>query len=173
MTSFPNQPKRRILIVDDEMHILQVLSLKLRNAGYDVLLAEDGEEALEVVLRERPDLVITDFQMPFMTGLEPGAHGVFDFTQKVPGEYRIRFTNATDRTGRSLFARTSDAGGRVLVLGMPAAFPRPNPNRVVPNGRSRHPVRRSKITFRRGHAALDPNLDRASLTAAATATTVS
>jgi len=59
----------------------------------------------------------------FMTGLEPGEHGVFDFTQKLSGQYRIRFSNASDRTGRSLFARVCDAGGRVLVLGMPAAFP--------------------------------------------------
>jgi len=59
----------------------------------------------------------------FMTGLEPGDHGVFDFTQKVDGAYRIRFSNASDREGRSLFTRVCDAGGRVLVLGMPAAFP--------------------------------------------------
>jgi predicted AlkP superfamily phosphohydrolase/phosphomutase len=63
----------------------------------------------------------------FMTGLEPGEHGVFDFTQKVAGAYRIRFANASDRAGRSLFARVCEAGGRVLVLGMPAAFP---PERV-------------------------------------------
>ena len=60
----------RILVVDDEAHIVQVLSLKLRNAGYDVITAADGEEALEMALKEPPDLVITDFQMPFMTGLE-------------------------------------------------------------------------------------------------------
>jgi len=59
----------------------------------------------------------------FMTGLEPGEHGVFDFTQKLPGAYRIRFSNASDRAGRTLFGRVCDAGGRVLVLGMPAAFP--------------------------------------------------
>lgn len=70
MTHLPNHPKRRILIVDDERHILQVLSLKLRNADYEVMSAEDGEEALEIVVRECPDLVITDFQMPYMTGLE-------------------------------------------------------------------------------------------------------
>lgn len=63
----------------------------------------------------------------FMTGLAPGEHGVFDFTQKVPGAYRLRFANASDRAGRSLFARVCEAGGRVLVLGMPAAFP---PERV-------------------------------------------
>jgi two-component system alkaline phosphatase synthesis response regulator PhoP len=60
----------RILVVDDEAHIVQVLSLKLRNAGYEVITAADGEEALEMALKDPPDLVITDFQMPFMTGLE-------------------------------------------------------------------------------------------------------
>ena len=60
----------QILVVDDESHIVQVLSLKLRNAGYDVRTAMDGEEGFEVALREGPDLIITDFQMPYMTGLE-------------------------------------------------------------------------------------------------------
>jgi CheY-like chemotaxis protein len=59
-----------ILVVDDEAHIVQVLSLKLRNAGYEVLSAVDGEEGLEIACRELPDMVITDFQMPYMTGLE-------------------------------------------------------------------------------------------------------
>lgn len=61
---------RRILVVDDEAHILQVLQLKLRKSGYDVLTAVDGEEAFETARAELPDLVITDFQMPYMTGLE-------------------------------------------------------------------------------------------------------
>ena len=59
----------------------------------------------------------------FLTGLEPGAHGLFDFTQKLPGAYRIRFVNATDRQGPSLFARTCAAGRTVLALGIPATFP--------------------------------------------------
>ena len=61
---------QHILVVDDEAHILQVLSIKLRNAGYEVLTAVDGEEAFEMASKEPPDLVITDFQMPYMTGLE-------------------------------------------------------------------------------------------------------
>jgi predicted AlkP superfamily phosphohydrolase/phosphomutase len=63
----------------------------------------------------------------FLTGLDPGEHGMFDFTQKVPGAYRVRFTNATDRVGATLFERVGRAGGRVLALGMPATFP---PERV-------------------------------------------
>ncbi len=59
-----------ILVVDDETHIVHVVSLKLKNAGYDILTASDGEEALALVLEHQPDLVITDYQMPYMTGLE-------------------------------------------------------------------------------------------------------
>lgn len=59
-----------ILVVDDETHILHVVTLKLTKAGYKVITAEDGEEGLEMALQHNPDLVITDYQMPFMTGLE-------------------------------------------------------------------------------------------------------
>ncbi len=60
----------RILIADDEAHILKVLSLKLRHCGYEVITAVDGEDALHTALNQSPDLVITDIQMPYMNGLE-------------------------------------------------------------------------------------------------------
>jgi predicted AlkP superfamily phosphohydrolase/phosphomutase len=59
----------------------------------------------------------------FLTGLSPGRHGLFDFTQKLPGAYRLRFTNATDRAGSTLLGRASRAGRRVLCLGVPATWP--------------------------------------------------
>jgi DNA-binding response OmpR family regulator len=59
-----------ILVVDDETHILHVVTLKLQNAGYEIITAEDGEEGLVMALKHAPDLIITDYQMPFMTGLE-------------------------------------------------------------------------------------------------------
>ncbi len=60
----------RILVVDDEPHIVQVVKMKLQNAGYDVITAVDGEEGFELAVQHQPSLVITDFQMPYMTGLE-------------------------------------------------------------------------------------------------------
>ena len=60
----------RILVVDDEAPILHVLSVKLGNAGLEVSTAVDGEEAFEMACQDLPDLIITDFQMPYMTGLE-------------------------------------------------------------------------------------------------------
>ena len=61
---------RKVLVVDDEAHIRHVVSMKLRNAGYEVTTATDGEEALDVCISEVPDLIITDYQMPIMSGLE-------------------------------------------------------------------------------------------------------
>ena len=61
---------KRILVADDESHILHVVSLKLRNAGYTVLTARDGQEALEIAQLEKPDLLITDYHMPQLSGLE-------------------------------------------------------------------------------------------------------
>ena len=62
--------EKTILVADDETHILNVVSLKLRNAGFRVLTARDGQEALEMAQAEHPDLLITDYHMPQLSGLE-------------------------------------------------------------------------------------------------------
>ncbi|MCC7146609.1 MAG: response regulator [Phycisphaeraceae bacterium] len=59
-----------ILLVDDETHILHVLSLRLNMAGYETLTAENGQEALDLALHHTPDLIIADYQMPLLDGLE-------------------------------------------------------------------------------------------------------
>lgn len=61
---------KTILIADDETHILNVLSIKLQNAGFNVIMAEDGETALRLACSAHPDLIITDYQMPGLSGLE-------------------------------------------------------------------------------------------------------
>jgi two-component system phosphate regulon response regulator PhoB len=61
---------KTILVADDEAHILHVVSMKLRNAGFTVITARDGQEALELAGSEKPDLLITDYHMPGLSGLE-------------------------------------------------------------------------------------------------------
>jgi len=61
---------RRVLVVDDEIHIVHVVAIKLRNNGYEVIPAENGAKAFELAREEKPDIIVTDFQMPVMTGLQ-------------------------------------------------------------------------------------------------------
>ncbi len=61
---------KTVLVVDDEIHIVHVVAIKLRNNGYEVISADNGAEALELAIGEKPDIIVTDFQMPVMTGLE-------------------------------------------------------------------------------------------------------
>lgn len=61
---------RTILIADDEAHIRLVVGQRLRTMGYVVIEACDGEEALDLATEHRPDLVLTDLQMPGMSGIE-------------------------------------------------------------------------------------------------------
>ena len=60
----------KVLLCDDEIHILRAAEFKLSRAGFDVRCAADGQEAWEAIERERPDLLITDFQMPRLNGLD-------------------------------------------------------------------------------------------------------
>lgn len=59
----------------------------------------------------------------FITGMNPGKHGVFDFARRIPGAYDQELTNAARRSGRSLWRVLSEAGRRVGVVNVPMTFP--------------------------------------------------
>lgn len=61
---------KKILIADDEPHIIRIIRLALERAGYQVDSAPNGEAALEKIQQQHPDILITDIQMPRMTGEE-------------------------------------------------------------------------------------------------------
>jgi len=62
--------ERKVLVADDEIHIVHVVAIKLRNNGFEVISAANGAEAFELACEEKPDIIVTDFQMPVMTGVQ-------------------------------------------------------------------------------------------------------
>ncbi|MCX5648656.1 MAG: response regulator [Planctomycetota bacterium] len=74
----------KILVADDEAPIANVVAMKLRNAGLEVIVAMDGLEAYELAIAERPDFMITDLQMPGMSGLELCARLVAELDGGIP-----------------------------------------------------------------------------------------
>jgi DNA-binding response OmpR family regulator len=64
------QGKRRILVVDDENDLVDLISYNLTRGGFEVLTAQDGNQALELARRDVPDLVVLDLMLPGIDGLE-------------------------------------------------------------------------------------------------------
>ena len=61
---------KRILVVEDQEDNRQILRDLLGNAGYELTEAENGEEAIAAVAKQRPDLILMDIQLPLMDGYE-------------------------------------------------------------------------------------------------------
>ncbi len=61
---------KKVLVVDDEIHIVHVVAIKLRSNGFDVITASNGAEAYELACSQKPDIIVSDLQMPVMNGLE-------------------------------------------------------------------------------------------------------
>lgn len=72
---------QRILVVDDDKQIVRLIKTYLEESGYSVLTALNGEDALRVVRRDRPDLVILDIQLPGQDGWE--------ITRRIRGDERL------------------------------------------------------------------------------------
>lgn len=74
----------KVLVADDEAFITNVVARKLQNAGLEVIVAMDGQEAYELAMNERPDFLITDLQMPRMSGLELCARLTAELPEPIP-----------------------------------------------------------------------------------------
>jgi len=62
--------EKKILIVDDEPDMLMLVSIRLKKFGYDVIMAVNGKEALDIMRDEKPDLVLLDLVLPVMNGAD-------------------------------------------------------------------------------------------------------
>lgn len=62
--------KPLILIVDDEMNLLEIMSMKLRDSGFDTVVASNAKEAFDAAVKSQPDLILMDIHMPGATGTD-------------------------------------------------------------------------------------------------------
>ena len=60
----------KILVAEDELILLKTIELKLKKEGYDLVTTVDGRESMKEIVKERPDMIITDIMMPYASGLE-------------------------------------------------------------------------------------------------------
>src|SRR3989344_6151 len=60
----------KVLLVEDDNNLREIFEMRLQAEGYDTVIASDGEEALTVAMKERPDLIIADVMMPKLSGFE-------------------------------------------------------------------------------------------------------
>jgi DNA-binding response OmpR family regulator len=81
-TADPKPTSKTVLIVDDEPLVRQTMELELKRAGYDVMIAADGKEALLAIQKKVPDLIISDIMMPTLDG--------YAFCRKVKDNPRTR-----------------------------------------------------------------------------------
>ena len=61
---------RKVLVADNEIHIVQVVAIKFRNNGFEVITSDNAREAFELACRQKPDVIVTDLQMPGIDSLE-------------------------------------------------------------------------------------------------------
>lgn len=59
-----------VLLCDDELHILKAAEFKLKRAGFEVQCANNGREGWEAIQARKPDLLVTDLQMPYLNGIQ-------------------------------------------------------------------------------------------------------
>lgn len=62
--------KRTLLIVDDDIFLVDIMAFTLKQSGFEIIKAHNGQEALDIMTKEKIDLVLTDIMMPVMDGFE-------------------------------------------------------------------------------------------------------
>jgi two-component system alkaline phosphatase synthesis response regulator PhoP/two-component system response regulator VicR len=69
--SITEEPRpKRVLVADDERHIARLVQLSLERHGFEVLVAHDGAQAMELLKSKRPDIAVLDVMMPYVDGIE-------------------------------------------------------------------------------------------------------
>lgn len=104
---------RKVLIVDDEPHMLRVTELSLKKGGYGLVIGRNGREAIELATREKPDLIVMDVNMPELDGL-----AALQQLKASPDTASIPVIMLTVR-GHALTRQQAEASGSAVFLTKP------------------------------------------------------
>lgn len=107
----PRAQQKTVCIVDDNDDIRDIYSTKFHLEGFIVLTAKDGEEALAVVKRERPDVILLDIQMPVLDGI-----GVLKVLKSDVDLAKIPVVILSNVDSEDMFQKVSDLGGAHYYL---------------------------------------------------------
>jgi len=151
--TFEQDMAERILVVDDEPDLLELVRLNLRQAGYEVVTAETGREALECLRRSQPELLVLDLMLPDLSGTEVCREVRSDpETSSLPIIMLTAKADEVDRVvGLELGADdyvTKPFSPRELVLRVRAVL------------RRRTPKERSERSLQHGNLRIDPQRHR-------------
>jgi DNA-binding response OmpR family regulator len=102
--------RKKIMICDDEVHVEAALRSKLTSAGFDVVGCADGEEAWEHIENELPNLLITDYHMPRLNGLQ--------LIERIRECEQTQHLDVFILTGRSLDQSFREMADRLGILGL-------------------------------------------------------
>ncbi len=101
----------KIMIVEDDVALREIYSIRLAAEGYTIVVAGDGEEALSVAVRERPDLVLSDVMMPKISGFD-----MLDILRSTPETQAIKVVMMTALSSDDQRKRGEELGAdRYLV----------------------------------------------------------
>src|SRR5215472_14379692 len=100
---------KRILVVEDQPDNRQIIRDMLAPADYAIIEAEDGEQALEAIAKQRPDLILMDIQLPIMDG--------YEVTRQIKGRSRDAIdSDHRCHLPRAGWGRTDSASGRIMAM---------------------------------------------------------
>ena len=97
----------KVLVVDDDQNICKLIRIYLKNAGFEVVEARDGVQAIDVFRKERPDLVILDIMIPFLNG--------WDVCEQLRGESDIPIIMLTAKDTKDDKIKGLDLGGDIYL----------------------------------------------------------
>ena len=95
----------KIMVVEDDVALREIYSIRITAEGYDVVTAGDGEEALAVAVREKPDLILSDVMMPKISGFD-----MLDILRNTPETANIHVINRGERLGCDKYLVKSQVG---------------------------------------------------------------